>query len=249
MEVSLKTVTPNAEVNIVEIARVSSSRLDKTENPEGLIRYLIKNKHWSPFEHAYMTFEIDTSKAIGIQLLRHVSFRFQEFSQRYAAVESVEPIEFRLQAEKNRQSSTDRVGEVWMEPKGSFGSYSLGDENVTNWLRDVAENMQKTLKLYKRGLELGIAKECARFILPMATSTKIYMTGSIRSWIHCLEIRDDGHAQLEVQRIAKDIKRLFIRELPIISNALNWKDGKDSNTERGSEGTALSREGEVRDSA
>src|SRR5688572_20071167 len=110
-KVSLKTITPNAEVNIVEIARVSSSRLDKSEKPEGLIGYLIKNKHWSPFEHAYMTVEIGTSKAIGIQLLRHVSFRFQEFSQRYAEVESIEPIEFRKQAEKNRQSSTDVVGD------------------------------------------------------------------------------------------------------------------------------------------
>jgi thymidylate synthase (FAD) len=245
MKVSLKTITPNAEVNIVEIARVSSSRLDKTEAPEGLIKYLIRNKHWSPFEHAYMTFEIDTSKAIGIQLLRHVSFRFQEFSQRYAKVESVEPIEFRLQAEKNRQSSTELVGEVWSEPKGSFGSYSLGDENVTNWLRDVASNMQTTLELYGRGLDLGIAKECARMILPMATSTKIYMTGSIRSWIHCLEIRDDGHAQKEVQLIAKEIKRLFIKELPIISNALNWKENGTEYTERGKEGTTLSREGEV----
>jgi thymidylate synthase (FAD) len=247
MKVSLKTITPNAEVNIVEIARVSSSRLDKTENPEGLIRYLIRNKHWSPFEHGYMTFEIDTSKAIGIQLLRHVSFRFQEFSQRYAKVEGIEPIEFRLQAEKNRQSSTDRVGHIIIHG-GGVSTAVLEDEHIEkfdNFLARVGMNLSQTMKLYEEGLELGIAKECMRFILPMATSTKIYMTGSIRSWIHCLEIRDDGHAQKEVQLIAKEIKRLFIKELPIISNALNWKENGTEYTERGKEGTTLSREGEV----
>lgn len=101
MEVKLKSITPNAEVNIVEIARVSSKRQDKSESPEGLINYLIKNKHWSPFQHSYLTFEVTTSKAIGIQLLRHLSFTFQEFSQRYAVVENIEDIEFRLQAEEN----------------------------------------------------------------------------------------------------------------------------------------------------
>ena len=112
MKVSLKSITPNAELNIVEIARVSSSRTDKSENPEGLINYLIKNKHWSPFQHSYLTFEIETSKAIGIQLLRHLSFTFQEFSQRYAKVNALEPIEFRLQADKNRQSSTNVIGQI-----------------------------------------------------------------------------------------------------------------------------------------
>lgn len=226
MKVSLKSITPNAEVNIVEIARVSSSRLDKTEKPEGLISYLIRNKHWSPFEHAYMTFEIDTSKAIGIQLLRHVSFRFQEFSQRYAKVESIEPIEFRFQAEKNRQSSTNEAGWVEIYEGGSKTSLAVNLENVeeiSRFLAQVADNMYKTMELYKKGLELGLAKECARMILPMATSTKIYMTGSIRSWIHCLEIRDDSHSQKEAQLIAKAIKEIFIKELPIISSALGWK--------------------------
>ena len=107
MNVKLKSITPDAEVNIVEIARVSSSREDKSEKPEGLINYLINNKHWSPFQHSYLTFEIETSKAIGIQLLRHLSFTFQEFSQRYAKVEKIEPIEIRKQAIKNRQSSEE----------------------------------------------------------------------------------------------------------------------------------------------
>src|SRR6478609_6243306 len=120
MQVKLKAITPNAEVNIVEIARVSSGRTDKSEKPEGLINYLIKNKHWSPFQHSYMTVEIVISKAIGIQLLRHLSFTFQEFSQRYAKVDNIEPIEFRLQADKNRQSSTVTIGGVQHMPEGHF---------------------------------------------------------------------------------------------------------------------------------
>jgi thymidylate synthase (FAD) len=248
MKVSLQVITPDAEKNIVEIARVSSPRVDKTEEPEGLIRYLIRNKHWSPFEHASMTFEIETSKAIGIQLLRHVSFRFQEFSQRYAKVDGIEPIEFRLQAEKNRQSSTDRIGNIIIHDSAISTSEIEKEhmEKFDSFLWRVSNNLKESLRLYEQGLELGIAKECMRFILPMATSTKIYMTGSIRSWIHCLEIRDDKHAQLEVQHIAKAIKNLFIKELPIISNALNWKENGTEYTERGKEGTTLSREGEVR---
>lgn len=224
MKVTLKSITPNAEVNIVEIARVSSSRTDKTEKPEGLINYLIKNRHWSPFQHSYLTFEIETSKAIGIQLLRHLSFTFQEFSQRYAVVENIEPIEFRKQAEKNRQSSTDVVGLLSINGDYSYIVVDL-DKDYSEWLFKVAKYLQDGLKLYQEGIELGIAKECARMILPMATQTKIYMTGSVRSWIHMLDIRDDSHAQKEVQLIAKEIKKLFINELPIISNALNWTNG------------------------
>lgn len=226
MKVSLKNITPNAEVNIVEIARVSSSRTDKSENPAGLINYLIKNKHWSPFQHSYLTFEIKTSKAIGIQLLRHLSFTFQEFSQRYAKVEGVENIQFRKQAEKNRQSSTDEI--ATLHQLGSAFMISLpeagepSDVRLSRWLVNVAENLATTLKLYNKGLELGVAKECARFILPMATSTTIYMTGSIRSWIHFLAIRDDAHAQKEVQDVAKEIKELFKKNLPIVSEALNY---------------------------
>lgn len=231
MQVFLKSITPNAELNVVEIARVSSSRTDKTENPEGLINYLIKNKHWSPFQHSYLTFEITTSKAIGIQLLRHLSFTFQEFSQRYAKVEKIESIEFRLQAEKNRQSSTIPIGNVYqndnifnvkIENLVEFDIDINKAEEIGKWLLTVGNHLEDGLDLYKQGLELGVAKECARMILPMATETKIYMTGSIRSWIHFLEIRNDAHAQKEVQLIAKEIKKLFIVECPIISGALNF---------------------------
>lgn len=223
MKVSLKSITPNAEVNVVEIARVSSSRDDKGAAPEGLINYLIKNKHWSPFQHSYLTFEVITSKAIGIQLLRHLSFTFQEFSQRYAKVENIESIEFRLQAEKNRQSSIDIAGVI--NQNGDIFTYSgyLDRDDIDLWLIEVSEHLVETLRLYNRGIELGIAKECARMILPMATQTIIYMTGSVRSWIHFLEIRDDAHAQKEVQIIAKEIKKLFVGQLPIISKALGYE--------------------------
>lgn len=213
MNVKLKSITPDAEVNIVEIARVSSSREDKSEKPEGLINYLINNKHWSPFQHSYLTFEIETSKAIGIQLLRHLSFTFQEFSQRYAKVEKIEPIEIRKQAIKNRQSS-----EEIFDPELNVllgGKKELASERI-EWL------LKQCQDTYNLLLEAGVAKECARMVLPMATSTTLYMTGSVRSWIHFLSIRDDAHAQLEVQLIAKEIKEILKQELPIISKALNY---------------------------
>lgn len=226
MEVNLKSITPNAEINIVEIARVSSKRQDKSESPEGLIDYLIRNKHWSPFQHSYLTFEIVTSKAIGIQLLRHLSFTFQEFSQRYAEVENVEDVEFRIQAEKNRQSSTVTVGRVIQEGNSFIATdldvLAYGNKEINDWILDVAVNFENTLALYKRGISLGVAKECVRMVLPMATETKIYMTGSVRSWIHFLDIRDEGHAQKEIQLIAKKIKILFKEQCPVISNSLKW---------------------------
>lgn len=231
MNVKLKAITPNAEVNIVEIGRVSSPRLDKSEAPEGLIKYLVKNKHWSPFQHSYITFEIVTSKAIGIQLLRHLSFTFQEFSQRYAVVENVETIEFRMQAEKNRQSSTIPIGRVdhdgGLDFIAYYGAHNFETtqehrEELNKWISDSAILLETILTHYKKGIDLGIAKECARMVLPMASQTTIYMTGSIRSWIHFLMIRDDVHAQLEIQLVAREIKRLFKEQCPIISTALEF---------------------------
>lgn len=221
MEVKLKSITPNAEVNIVEIARVSSSRVDKSESPEKLIQYLINNKHWSPFEHSFLTFEIVTSKAIGIQLLRHRSFTFQEFSQRYAKVENIEPIELREQAVSNRQSSVEVFDPLlnswsdWITEENEEPKSEKASEIIRNYLH-LGKN------IYDNLLDNGVAKECARMILPMCTQTTIYMTGSIRSWIHFLAIRDDGHAQLEAQLIAKEIKKIFITECPVISKALNY---------------------------
>lgn len=229
MRVQLKTITPDAEVNIVEIARVSSSRKDKSEAPEGLINYLIKNKHWSPFQHSYMTVEIETSKAIAIQYLRHLSFTFQEFSQRYAVVSEVEDIEFRLQAEKNRQSSTDVVG-IIKQSGEEFGNgfYVELDEAIElhspigKWLYKVADHLEATLGLYQEGIELGLAKECVRSVLPMATKTTLYMTGSVRSWIHLMEVRLDEHAQKEARLVAEEIRKIFIEQLPIISKARGY---------------------------
>ena len=220
MKKILKAVTPNAELNIVEIARVSSSRKDKSEDYEGLVNYLIKNNHWSPFEHAMMTIEIVTTKAIGIQLLRHRSFTFQEFSQRYAKINKIEDIELRLQAETNRQSSTDVIGTVFFDKHQT----EVIDENEENekLIKKVYENLLETSKLYIELIDKGVAKECARMIMPMATSTTIFMSGTIRSWIHLLDIRDDSHAQKEVQLIAKEMKKIFIEQCPIIAAARGW---------------------------
>ena len=206
MKVSLISTTPKAEENIVYIARVSSKREDKKSKPEGLLNYLIKHKHWSPFEHSHMSVEIETSKAIGIQLIRHRSFTFQEFSQRYQDVtllgDMFEDIEFRKQCEDNRQSSTE--------------IYEGSNAEAKRILLDIKS-------LYQGLLEDGVARETARMILPLCTKTKIHMTGSIRSWVHFLELRDDEHAQKEIQLIAKEIKHIFTKEFPIISKALNYE--------------------------
>ena len=215
-KVTLVTNTPNAEETIVEIARVSSKRVDKKSKPEGLINYLIKHKHWSPFEHASMTLEIDTSKAIGIQLIRHRSFTFQEFSQRYQNVnllgDMFEPIELRRQAEDNRQSSTEKFDPVI--PYANKASVM-----INNLLTDIGV-------LYDELLDAGVARETARMILPLCTKTKIYMTGTLRSWIHFFELRDDAHAQKEIQEIAKAGKQIFTEQFPVLANALNYKKDK-----------------------
>ncbi len=215
MKVTLLNTTPNAEDHIVEVARVSSSRKNKKDKPEGLLRYLVQHKHWSPLEHGHATFEIETSKAIGIQLIRHRSFSFQEFSQRYQDVNRLgdifEPIELRSQCEDNRQSSVEVI-----DPMIQMESNQLASETIDAFLG-------KAHSLYNKLLEAGVARETARMVLPLATTTKIHMTGSIRSWIHFLELRDDEHAQKEIQDVAKEIKRIFISEFPVIAKALNYE--------------------------
>ena len=208
MQVSLISCTPNAEENIAYIARVSSSRKDKRQDFQKLIKYLIKNRHWSPFEHSFMTFDIETSKAIGIQLLRHRSFTFQEFSQRYQDVQTIsdemyEGFNLRKQHANNRQSSDQDID------KSQDFFYDL-----------INDHLENTTKLYNKMLEYGVSRETARMILPMCTKTKIRMTGSVRSWIHFLEVRTESHAQLEMQELAKEIKKLVYNELPVIANAL-----------------------------
>ena len=213
MKVTLKQSTPKLEQTIVEIARVSSSRKDKTKDYTKLLQYLIEHKHYSPFEHGTVTFEIETSKAIGIQLIRHRSFTFQEFSQRYQDVGKVsegmfEPIELRKQADNNRQSSTEVFEPIIC---GSLNGASIVDEYL-----------KRGEFLYNELIKAGVAREQARMILPLCTKTKIYMTGTLRSWIHFLDVRDDAHAQKEIQLIAKGIKQQLKSICPITADALKW---------------------------
>lgn len=209
----LITVTPNAEELVIEIARVSSSRKDKTVGGAGLLRYLIKNKHWSPFEHGYMTLEFITSKSIAIQFLRHRSFTFQELSQRYQDVGKVfddifEPIELRKQATDNRQSSDEVIN-----PRLESGALASIDIRI---------HLLSSQQLYNKLLAEGVSRETARFVLPVATKTRLFMTGNIRSWIHFFGLRDDGHAQKEAQELAQQAKQIFIKEFPIISKVLEY---------------------------
>ena len=215
MNVRLVQHTPNPEQTIVEVARVSSSRKDKTSDYAGLVRYLAKHAHWSPFEHATFTFEIQTSKAIGIQLIRHRSFSFQEFSQRYQDVRKLgqdcEAVQLRKQCDDNRQSSTE-VFDPKIPVEGGFLYASQVLQGA----------LAQSFAAYEQLIEAGVAREQARFVLPLATSTTIHMTGSVRSWIHFLQLRDDEHAQLEIQLIAREIKAQLKAQLPTVAEAMNW---------------------------
>lgn len=193
---------------IVHIARVSNpSNQNNHETADRLIAYLVRNKHWSPFEMVDMTVEIETSRGIAQQILRHRSFSFQEFSQRYAEVTEMEPVDVRKSGSTNRQSSEEQFDPVIY---GNRFANDLIDEHVAN-----------SQKLYKALLDHGVAKETARFVLPLTTQTKIYMKGSIRSWIHYLQIRLDEHTQLEHRNIAQEILNIFSAEFPNITKALN----------------------------
>lgn len=205
-KVEEKELSP--EELIVYIARVSNpSNQLNSETSDKLIAYLIKNKHWSPMEMVDMTVEIITSRGIAQQILRHRSFSFQEFSQRYAEVTDMEPIQLRQQAASNRQSNTEKF-----DP-------NLNDNNIPA-SRLIDAHIRESEFLYKSLLEAGVAKECARFVLPITTQTKIYMKGSIRSWIHYLQIRCDAHTQLEHQQIGLAILEIFKSNFPNIAKAL-----------------------------
>jgi thymidylate synthase (FAD) len=226
MKVELVAITKPVRGNIddpelltVEIARVSSNREDKTENPVPLINYLIDHSHWSPFEHAYMTVEIETSRAIGTQILRHRSFTFQELSQRYKDLskltieEMFEIPEFREKGSTNRQGSLEVFDPV-LETETNNGIEDIKSSELIN---RYLTNLQLT---YIQLIEANVAPECARMILPLCTKTTIYMTGSIRSWIHFLAQRMDLHAQKEIRLIAYEIWNIFQDQFPIISKAL-----------------------------
>ena len=207
--VELLSCTPGAEQVITYCARVSApSNQLKFDTAEKLIGYLIKNKHWSPFEMAHMTLQVKTSRGISPQILRHRSFTFQEFSQRYAAVDSSGLIVYaaRRQDDKNRQNSID----------------DLSDDIKREWEERQLDNWKSSFEHYTWALDNGIAKECARFILPLGTATTLYMSGSVRSWIHYIELRASNGTQKEHMNIAVQCKEIFKKELPAIALALNW---------------------------
>lgn len=209
LKVSLVSITPEAEKTILYCARVSNPLNQNSDNTK-LIDYCIKNGHWSIFEMADMCIEIHTSRAISAQILRHKSFSFQEFSQRYAAVQTFETYEARRQDNKNRQNSISDMSE---EDK--------------QWFRDAQERIHTEARLhYNEALNRGIAKEQARFLLPLSSSTTLYMKGNIRSWLHYLDLRCGNGTQKEHQDIAHAIKKIFMEQLPIISEAKNWKTVK-----------------------
>jgi len=205
--VRLISVTPGAEKTIAYCARASSKNQNNTDITK-LIQYCIKNKHWSIFELANMVVEVETSRAISAQILRHRSFCFQEFSQRYAAVDDSGVIIYdaRRQDQKNRQNSID----------------DISDQTKTLWRHRQRDNWKRAYEDYEWALDNGVAKECARMVLPLATKTKLYMQGSIRSWMHYIDLRISNGTQKEHMDIALAIKELFMDSLPTIAEAKGW---------------------------
>ena len=209
MTVELVSITPDAEKTMAYIARVSNPDNQDNENFAGLLKYCIKHNHWSVFEQSSMTLQIETTRAIAAQILRHRSFTYQEFSQRYADSTKLGDIpvpEYRRQDTKNRQNSTN---------------------DLDPFVRQNLELQTKTLfdscvALYEQMLEQGVAKECARMVLPLATPTRIYMTGSCRSWVHYINLRSAHGTQKEHMLIANACKKVFIEQFPSVSEALEW---------------------------
>ena len=209
-QVKLVTVTPKAEETMGYVARVSNPNNQSNPNVAGLLKYCIKHQHWSVFEQAHMTVEIETTRGLAAQILRHRSFTFQEFSQRYAATnllaDEIPMFDLRHQDTKNRQNSTDDV------PKNK--KQDLQEK--------IAEHFVEAMDLYNELLASGIAKECARFVLPLATPTRIYMTGSVRSWVHYIDLRSAHGTQKEHMEIAEMVRSVFKEQFPIVSEALEW---------------------------
>ena len=208
--VKLVSATPDAEQHMGYVARVSNPKNQDNPNVAGLLKYCIKHGHWSVFEQAFMTVEINTTRGLAAQILRHRSFTYQEFSQRYAdssMLGEVIPLpELRRQDDKNRQNSIDDIDPLMVQ--------------------DFNAKMQKHfvdgMKLYKEMLDAGVAKECARFVLPLATPTRIYMTGSVRSWIHYIELRSAHGTQKEHMQVAEGVRGIFTEQFPVVAEALDW---------------------------
>ena len=208
MIVELVHATTNAEALITKMARVSApANQNNMDTAPKLLKYLIKHQHWSPFEMASMCVEIQTTRGISAQILRHRSFSFQEFSQRYADISvmgSAEIPQLRRQDFKNRQNSID----------------DLDPEQIGNYYRRIGQLYADAEHLYSEMVSNGVAKECARNILPMSTRTRLYMHGTLRSWIHYIQLREAHGTQIEHQLIAKEIKSIFIKQFPIIAEAV-----------------------------
>jgi thymidylate synthase (FAD) len=209
MTVKLISITPDAEQTMAYIARVSNPANQDNQNYAKLLAYCIKHNHWSVFEQSTMTLEIETTRGIAAQVLRHRSFTFQEFSQRYADSSLLGEIpvpELRRQDTKNRQNSTN----------------DLDPSVVQKYESLIQDHFRDAMALYQTMLDEGIAKECARFVLPLATPTRIYMTGSCRSWIHYINLRSAHGTQKEHMDIALECKRVFAEQFPSVSEALEW---------------------------
>ena len=210
MNVSLISVSPDAEKHMAYCARVSNPNNQENDNYAGLLKYCIKHQHWSIFEQAFMTLEINTTRGLAAQILRHRSFTFQEFSQRYADTNLLDtniPLpELRRQDTKNRQNSIDDIPE----------------EQSKMLLGRIQNYFNEGLDLYNELLREGIAKECARFVLPLATPTRIYMSGSVRSWVHYIDLRSGHGTQKEHMDIANACKYIFTEQFPTVSEALQW---------------------------
>jgi thymidylate synthase (FAD) len=207
-QVKLISVTPDAEKNIAYCARVSNPNNQDNENYAKLLKYCIDHKHWSIFEMAFLTLEINTTRGLAAQILRHRSFTFQEFSQRYADAtllgEDIPLFELRRQDNKNRQNSINDIDQ----------------ETIVKWNTQIREHFAKAKALYDGMIKDGVAKECARFVLPLATPTRMYISGSVRSWITYIALREKNGTQKEHIEIAKSCKKIFCEQFPIISEAL-----------------------------
>ncbi len=215
MKVKFVSVTPDAEKTMGYVARVSNPANQENPNVAGLLKYCAKHNHWSVFEQSFMTLEIETTRAIAAQILRHRSFTFQEFSQRYADSsmlgEKIPLPELRRQDTKNRQNSIDDL-----DP---FEVQILEKQMMTLF--------DSSMALYQQMLERGVAKECARNVLPLCTPTRIYMSGSCRSWIHYIDLRSAHGTQKEHMEVAEGCREIFKEQFPIVSDALGWLDTTD----------------------
>ena len=209
-QVNLVSGSPKAEETMGYVARVSNPKNQENPKVAGLLGYCVKHGHWSVFEQAHMTLEINTTRGLAAQILRHRSFTFQEFSQRYADSsllgKEIPMPKLRRQDTKNRQNSID----------------DLDPFVVQDFELKMQRHFVDGMHLYKEMLEAGIAKECARFVLPLATPTRLYMTGSVRSWIHYIDLRSAHGTQKEHTEVVKECRDIFIEQFPIVSEALEW---------------------------